>query len=84
MKVKTFDFVIYNTKEPAPALLKKYADEGELVRYAKDDKNQRYKAIGANLLSERIAKRKKGDSLGWQRALIRHNADKLARVISEL
>ena len=82
-KSDVFNVVVYNTKAPAPALLKKYANEGDMVEYQTAPKHS-YKAIGANLLSEKMIRMKKGDALGWQRALIRHDPDKLARVIAKL
>jgi hypothetical protein len=64
---------------PPQALLKRYSDEGEPV-ITEHGKNG-YKLIGANLLSENKVKPKKGDPLSWQRALIRHDPDKLAKAI---
>jgi uncharacterized cofD-like protein len=74
-----FDAVVFNTKKPPTSLIKKYADEGEPVS-TKPGKNG-YKLVSANLLSEGKVKLKKGDPLSWQRALIRHDPDKLAKAI---
>lgn len=74
-----FDAVVYNTKKPARELIKRYADEGEPVE--NDHGKNGYKLIGADLLSENKVKIKKGDTLNWQRALIRHDPDKLAKAI---
>jgi len=78
-KKHVFDAVVFNTKKPSPKLLKRYADEGEPV--SNEHGKNGYKLIGANLLSEGKVKVKKGDPLAWQRALIRHDPDKLAKAI---
>ncbi len=78
-----FDTVIYNTKQPTRALLKAYADEGEpVLRGTEEEKS--YALVGADLLSTGVKKTKKADPLSWQRALIRHDPDKLAKVIAEI
>jgi uncharacterized cofD-like protein len=74
-----FDAVVYNTKIPSKTLLKKYSDEGEPVSL-KHKKNG-FKPVGVNLLFEGKVKVKKGDPLAWQRALIRHDPEKLAKAI---
>ncbi len=79
-KKGVFDAVVYNTKNPSQALLKRYSDEGEPVTLKSKTKNS-FKVVGANLLLESIVKTKKGDPLAWQRALIRHDPDKVARAI---
>jgi len=76
-----FDYVLYNTKKPPKALLKKYADEGEPLEDVPRGKIS-YKLIGADLLSNAVAKKSKTDVVN--RALIRHDSDKLAKVISNL
>jgi uncharacterized cofD-like protein len=76
-----FDAVVYNTKKPLTALVKKYADEGEPVQTGGKAKRGGFKLVGANLLAETAVKLKKGDPLNWQRALIRHDSEKLARAI---
>lgn len=83
-KKGVFDYVVYNTKAPPASLLKKYSDEGEPVKCGPESKKYRFKLIGANLLSAHTAKIKKGDALNWQRALIRHDPVKLAKIISEI
>lgn len=76
-----FDTVIYNTKMPAPKLVRKYSDEGEPVLFVPPKKDKRvYK--GADILADGIAKTAKKDML--RRTLIRHDADKLARIITSL
>jgi len=80
------DAVIYNTEKPTDALLKKYANEGELsVEY--DENNLRdahYLALGANLLSGKVWQSvNKADPIATSRTLIRHDSQAIARVIME-
>jgi uncharacterized cofD-like protein len=80
-KKGVYDAVVYNTKKPPQVLVKRYADEGEPVEIGKKEKKNKFKLVGANLLAKTIAAVKKGDKLHWQRALIRHDPDKLASAI---
>ncbi len=79
-KGKIFDVVVYNTKRPPQTLLRKYADEGEPVEPGTLDDH--YEFLGANLLAEGVAKTPKVDLL--RRTLIRHDPEKLAKVIMGL
>lgn len=81
-KKDVFDVIIYNTKMPSKALVRKYADEGEPVESGLDVKGNEYQVIGADLLADGIAKTAKKDFL--RRTLIRHDADKIARIIAAL
>lgn len=74
-----FDVVIYNTKKPSPTLLRKYADEGELVVCGKKCFEAGFELVGANLIADELAKTPKKDLL--RRTLIRHDPDKLAKVL---
>lgn len=74
-----FDAVIYNTKKPAGALVRKYADEGEPVVCGAECLKGNFELIGANLLADALAKSAKKDML--RRTLIRHDSDKLASVL---
>ena len=79
------DFVIFNTKKPAPALLKKYEDqegEGFLVEFHEEkEPNRKYRLIRGTFLKNGEAEKVKGDALASSRALIRHDSDKLAETI---
>lgn len=79
------DFVIFNNKKPAPGLLKKYAAQGEkLVNYNNAElKNKKYLAVPADLISKKIWQKPKGD-IFIKRTLIRHDPDKLAKLILAL
>ncbi len=77
------DYVIFNHKQPTPSLLKKYAQAGEFaVEYDATEKTH-YKAIGADLVSDSIPKLKPSERL-IPRTLIRHDSDKLARIIMRI
>lgn len=75
-----FDVVIYNTKRPPKRLLKTYADEGEPVVCTKECLHSSFELVGANLLSEKLARTTKKDFI--YRTLIRHDQEKLARIIA--
>lgn len=72
-----FDFVIYNNKRPQPSLLKKYARGGELLTEWGKKLPSRF--IGDDLISKKFPTVKKGDAI--KRTLIRHDSNKLARII---
>ncbi len=75
-----FDYVIYNTRRPPEELLSRYAEEGEFV----DFKNAvpPTKFLGENLLSDTLYEQNSSDPL--RRTLIRHDSDKLAKILMEL
>lgn len=77
-----FDSILYNTKKPSPALLRKYRDEGEPVLFPTQTKKDERRFVGADLLARGVYKREKGDTL--KRTLIRHDFDKLAKAIMSL
>lgn len=81
-KKGVFDAVIYNTKKPAQALVYKYADEGEPVVCGPECREGDFELVGANLLADNLAKTAKTDLL--RRTLIRHDPDKLAKVLMGL
>ncbi|HEY9585349.1 MAG TPA: gluconeogenesis factor YvcK family protein [Candidatus Paceibacterota bacterium] len=99
-KKGVFDAVVYNTKKPAGALLRKYADEGEPVvcgpksafgrsderfprnRFSPECLKGDFELIGTNLLADDLAKTAKKDML--RRTLIRHDSEKLAKVLMSL
>jgi hypothetical protein len=73
---------VYNTKRPKAALVRKYADEGEPVLCTEECLSADFELVGANLISEKLAKTAKKDS--QYRTLIRHDSEKLAKVILQL
>ena len=76
---RVFDVVVYNTKQPSKALVRKYADEGAPVECGPNCHEQGYALVGANLLADGIARTAKKDLL--RRTLIRHDPDKLAAIL---
>ena len=74
-----FDYIIVNSGTPSQDLLKKYAEEGELVQ--SDLKNDP-RLIAADLLSNELKEIQKGDFL--QRNLIRHDQKKLAEELMKI
>lgn len=80
------DFVIYNTQQPSGELLEKYHRDDEYgVLYDKAElTNRKYKSKGYNLLSEEITQADQVDRIAYNRSLIRHDADIIARQIMKL
>ncbi len=76
------DCIIYNKKRPDKSLLKKYSSEGKFVEFSNLKSREKIKFIGANLLSTKFFKQKKGDRI--KRTLIRHDPDKIAKIIYKL
>lgn len=79
---KVFDTILYNTKNPPQSLVRRYADEGEPVVCTVQCKKSGYEIIGKDLLADGIAKTAKKDLL--RRTLIRHDPDKLAKILMQL
>jgi hypothetical protein len=82
------DFAIYNTCKPSAELLERYKKEMERSPVLVDPKRRRklsYKLVGANLLRTKPPKLPSGaDRLAATRTLIRHDAKKLAQVLTVL
>lgn len=79
------DCVIYNKEQPDKKLLKKYSRQGENPVWPGDiSRLPKIKFIGYNLLSHQVYKPAEGDVLGKFRSLVRHDSDKLAKVIYDL
>lgn len=79
---QTVKYVIYNKERPSRELIKKYSSEGDLVRAGNLKERPKIKFIGQNLLSHKRHKKIKGDKI--TRSLIRHDSEKLARLIYSL
>jgi len=75
---KIFDAVLYNTRRPSEALVRRYADEGEPVERGAREALSR-PIIGKDILAQDLYKPTEGDIL--QRTLIRHDPTKLAKVL---
>jgi len=80
-RVGPLDRIIYNSVHPPASLLKRYARAGEeLVRAGGKLSPERFR--GGDLISRKFPKRKTGDAL--QRNLVRHNPDRLAKLIAQI
>ncbi len=79
---QVFDVILYNTKKPSQRLLRRYADEGEMVTCTASCKKSPYTLVGKDLLATGLAKTPKKDIL--RRTLIRHDPDKTAEAIISL
>lgn len=77
-----FDVVIENTQAPPPALVRKYADEGSPLTPFVVKRGDTFRRVGADLLAGRLPKAKNKDPI--RRTLIRHDPDKLARVLMRI
>ena len=82
-------YVIFNTKLPDNELLKRYSKYGEKTlgpgENSKElEKKSHIRFIGEELLSDEIYQPNKNDAIADQRSVIRHNSDKLAKIIYEL
>jgi uncharacterized cofD-like protein len=77
------NFVTFNNKKPDEFLIKKYLQKGEdLIKLGQIDKNKKYKIVLANLLNlKNKINLDKNDLLIKHRSLIRHDPDKLAKVL---
>lgn len=75
-----FDVIIYNTKKPASALLRRYSEEGELLNPEFNPSSYPAEFMGKNLLADDIADIPEVDII--RRTLIRHDSDKLAKVLN--
>jgi len=77
------NFVTFNSLKPPQKLIKKYQRKGEsLVSFTKEARPKRnYKVILAPLLNLKTPKFSKADGLLKQRSFIRHDSDKLAKVL---
>jgi hypothetical protein len=79
------DFVTYNTHKPSKALLKKYERDSELVSFDELAREKRhYRVVKTNLLSSEEIRFSKGDKIAHTRAFIRHDAEKLGKVLMML
>lgn len=76
------DYVIYNKEKPDGKILKNFLRQGENLVAAGDfEKFPNIKLLSCNLLSHKVYQTKKSDALNNLRSLIRHDFNKLAKVI---
>ncbi|MBI5644870.1 YvcK family protein [Candidatus Kaiserbacteria bacterium] len=77
------DAVVYNNKQPASSLIKRYAREGDTLT-SWDDVPAEHELIGANLLSHRESKFQKIGTPSKEASLVRHDPVKLAQIIAKI
>lgn len=79
-----FDHLVYNTQHPGDEVVRRYADEGEQVVDWDDEamKGRRWTPVPADLVSDEHEPQSPGDPL--RRTLIRHDSDRLARILMRL
>lgn len=79
------DHVIFNGKKPNVELVRKYEkQEGKdiLIKFdPKKNKQRKYKIVKGDILSNQRLVYSKADKLSSKRAFIRHDSDKLAKLI---
>lgn len=77
------DYVVYNSKIPDKKLIEKYRNQKQLLVGINQGNKRtgRYRVVSADVLSSKIPKYSKADSIALLRAFIRHDSDKLARLI---
>jgi uncharacterized cofD-like protein len=77
------DFVVFNAKKPNAELVKKYENQSELLVSFDESSvlNRSYRIVRANILSDDMPKYAKADVLSGQRSFIRHDSDRLAKIL---
>jgi uncharacterized cofD-like protein len=77
------NFVTFNTKRPSEKLIKKYESKKELLVGFESarDKNRKYKIICSDFLSKESVRYSKADAISSVRSFIRHDSDKLAKML---
>ncbi len=77
------DVVVYNNKKPIEKVMKRYAREGDTITSWKD-LPMGTKFIGANLVATRLHDANKIGTPAKETSLMRHDPEKLARVIQQI
>jgi uncharacterized cofD-like protein len=77
------NYVIFNKQKPSDKLIKKYASKKELlVEFHERDRDKRdYEIIHANILDAKQPNYCEADAIASQRAFIRHDNEKLAKIL---
>lgn len=82
------NYAVFASRKPPKVLVEKYErEEGEntLVVFRKNkNPKRRYKLVRADIVSKKIPKTDKNDAIADMRALIRHDSDRLARVVMSI
>ncbi|NTV40987.1 MAG: YvcK family protein [Candidatus Moranbacteria bacterium] len=77
------NFVTFNSKKPGASLIKKYENQKDLlVGFSQEEKKDRnYRIVRSDLLSGKKVNYSIADVHASRRAFIRHDSDKLAKVL---
>lgn len=76
------DFVTFNSVKPSKWLIKKYLKQGETLIQMKEERAERgYRVIRGELLGEMVKNIRSGDNLYAERSFIRHDSDRLAKML---
>lgn len=77
------DYAVFNTSNPGKELVQKYKSKKEsLVEFQKDSRRKRsYRVIQADVLSGKSVKVNKDDKISGTRSYIRHDSEKLAKIL---
>lgn len=80
---KRIDYATFNIKKPSSKLIKKYENRKDLLAEFNigDRSDRNYRIIRADILSEKRPKFSISDVLAAQRSFIRHDNEKLAKII---
>lgn len=80
------DYVLFNTNEPTPAMLKKYAHDGEFpVEFDLNTMDKaHYDAVGFPFIATEPVQQQPGDTIAHKRSFIRHDADAIARQLMRI
>lgn len=79
------DFVTYNVAKPPKRLLKRYETDGSLVTFQNRSVEKRsYRVVQTDLLSQEGRVFSKGDKIAATRSFIRHDPEKLGKVLMML
>lgn len=77
------DFVTFNTRQPAKALMTRYRKtNSELVSFMPEENpKRRYRVLKADFLSRQTISQSKSDKIAHIRSFIRHDSEKLAQAL---
>ncbi|MFA5926348.1 MAG: gluconeogenesis factor YvcK family protein [Parcubacteria group bacterium] len=82
------NFVTFNSKKPPKKLMDRYErkeGKGAMVEFYEAEEGKRgFRVVRSDLLSSEAVKYSKSDAISGTRALIRHDSDKLAKVLMKI
>lgn len=86
LKAERLDYVLYNITQPSKNLIDKYFKHGEKLIECESNLKQpkSYKIIKADLLNHKVFSYGNQDALATHRSFIRHDSEKIAKVIMYL